>query len=1009
MRLGGWHVEGYGVLAGARASDLPEGLCVVSGPNEAGKSTLLDFLRGVLFGFPDRRSRLPYREPLRGGRHGGRVELVDDDGARFVLSRWVGGRAPELDGPDGRPAGEAELRRLLGGADAELFRSVFAFGLGELSCFESLDTDAVRDAVLSAGMLGAGRSASRAAKSLRQQREVLARPRQADATANRLQAGLVALDEELRTFRRQAVAHAGRAAEQARLATGVQRARLDAEQCRARLAELDRLVTCWPVHCRAEAARHELRSLGDATAREAALLEHEAAVERLLAARSGHLERLRRSEQLRTQLAGIERERSQLLTALGAAVDGPALAPGAASALALGAQAEALATEHRAATATLEAARAEYLRACDELAVLERPGGEGVAPPAAAPTAPAPAAAAAAAAAVRPIELLDELEVLLGQLRGEIAERERLGADLVAAEQRARLAAIAAAGSRRLALLAVAALGVVAAGLTAWSARAAVAHEVAGALIGAAVAAGLVVACAVVLAGTTTARRAGGAGVEPSATSAARLDACTERIARLAAELDVPASAADPELAAAAARLQLERRRRMQLELDERAVERVRASVGAASRRLAERRAVAAEIKSRAEQLSQSAGLGRAVGPDGLARAIGYLGELAKLDAARLRVRQQLEQLTIETTAYEGEVRSLEELLPARPRHAGSGLAPGTGAAVAPVGPGSAGPDGAGPDGAGPDGAGPGSAGPDDADTTLDGLAGELRRAGEHLELSLKARRTIEECEEELVRQLGGGPAAARLRAALREGDLTCWEQDRGRAAAELEQLTATYESAVADHRDAERSLDELARSADVALLELRRDALAGELDSVLEQWAVLSLAESLLLETLARYERERQPRVLARAGELFCEVTAGRYPKLIARSGSEAPAQGIDALTASGERVDCSSLSRGTAEQLYLCLRLAYATTFAERATALPLVLDDVLVNFDPCRASAVARAIAAVAAEHQVLAFTCHPHVVEMLLEAAPASRVIELAASDDLRLERPANPTS
>jgi len=33
------------------------------------------------------------------------------------------------------------------------------------------------------------------------------------------------------------------------------------------------------------------------------------------------------------------------------------------------------------------------------------------------------------------------------------------------------------------------------------------------------------------------------------------------------------------------------------------------------------------------------------------------------------------------------------------------------------------------------------------------------------------------------------------------------------------------------------------------------------------------------------------------------------------------------------------------------LCLRLGLAETFAERSEALPLILDDVLVNFDPGR----------------------------------------------------------
>ena len=48
--------------------------------------------------------------------------------------------------------------------------------------------------------------------------------------------------------------------------------------------------------------------------------------------------------------------------------------------------------------------------------------------------------------------------------------------------------------------------------------------------------------------------------------------------------------------------------------------------------------------------------------------------------------------------------------------------------------------------------------------------------------------------------------------------------------------------------------------------------------------------------------------------------------------------------------------LSRGTVEQLYLCLRLGLAAEFARGATSVPIIMDDVLVDFDPVRARATA-----------------------------------------------------
>jgi uncharacterized protein YhaN len=90
---------------------------------------------------------------------------------------------------------------------------------------------------------------------------------------------------------------------------------------------------------------------------------------------------------------------------------------------------------------------------------------------------------------------------------------------------------------------------------------------------------------------------------------------------------------------------------------------------------------------------------------------------------------------------------------------------------------------------------------------------------------------------------------------------------------------------------------------------------------------------------------------------------------------------------------MDATYLSRGSVEQLYLCLRLGLAETFAERAEALPIILDDVLVNFDPGRAASVAEVLAETAERHQVLLLTCHPHLEELVCSAAPETQVVQL----------------
>jgi len=72
--------------------------------------------------------------------------------------------------------------------------------------------------------------------------------------------------------------------------------------------------------------------------------------------------------------------------------------------------------------------------------------------------------------------------------------------------------------------------------------------------------------------------------------------------------------------------------------------------------------------------------------------------------------------------------------------------------------------------------------------------------------------------------------------------------------------------------------------------------------------------------------------------------------------------------------------MSTGTADQLYLALRVASIEDYLERAEALPFVADDLFINFDDDRAAAGFRLLGQLAEKTQVLFFTHHQHLVEI-----------------------------
>ncbi len=161
------------------------------------------------------------------------------------------------------------------------------------------------------------------------------------------------------------------------------------------------------------------------------------------------------------------------------------------------------------------------------------------------------------------------------------------------------------------------------------------------------------------------------------------------------------------------------------------------------------------------------------------------------------------------------------------------------------------------------------------------------------------------------------------------------------------------------------------------AIKQLELNAVEQRLSQALQRWRVLAVTGSVLESLKEDYERNRQPEALLEASDYLRRLTGGRYTRVWTPWGEDVLR--ID--DESGGSLGVERLSRGTREQLFLSLRLAIASLYSRRGAAMPLVLDDVLVNFDADRSSRAATVLRDFAAEgHQLLVFTCHEHIAQL-----------------------------
>ncbi|MDB5910826.1 MAG: hypothetical protein JWP34_4940 [Massilia sp.] len=128
MRINTFDLTSFGSFTNMSLNLSAPGVHIITGPNEAGKSTALHALGQLLYGI-DARSEYDFVHPKSALRLGALLQRAD--GSVLEIIRTKSTKTP-LVGRDGSPINEAELTAVLGGIDRQTFTSEFALTSREL-------------------------------------------------------------------------------------------------------------------------------------------------------------------------------------------------------------------------------------------------------------------------------------------------------------------------------------------------------------------------------------------------------------------------------------------------------------------------------------------------------------------------------------------------------------------------------------------------------------------------------------------------------------------------------------------------------------------------------------------------------------------------------------------------------------------------------------------------------------------------------------------------------------
>ena len=136
--------------------DFTDGINVIYGHNEAGKTTIQQFIVQTLFGFPQKNGAQLRYEPKAGGKFGGQVHLHDEVYGNCIVERVQGKSSGDVSVlfEDGTQGGEEAVKALVRQYDRASFESIFSFSILHLQGFERMDETELSRTLLSSGTTG---------------------------------------------------------------------------------------------------------------------------------------------------------------------------------------------------------------------------------------------------------------------------------------------------------------------------------------------------------------------------------------------------------------------------------------------------------------------------------------------------------------------------------------------------------------------------------------------------------------------------------------------------------------------------------------------------------------------------------------------------------------------------------------------------------------------------------------------------------------------------------------
>ena len=247
---------------------------------------------------------------------------------------------------------------------------------------------------------------------------------------------------------------------------------------------------------------------------------------------------------------------------------------------------------------------------------------------------------------------------------------------------------------------------------------------------------------------------------------------------------------------------------------------------------------------------------------------------------------------------------------------------------------------------------------------------------------------------ETALREAGDGHSIESLRTEAASIEPDQLQVELNRLGTEAGQVVEEISRLGARHGQLKAAFDALNGSDAAARAAARQQEAAAGMAEAAERYLRLKTAARLLQWSMERFRQTRQGPMLARASEIFQALTLGSFSRLLVDADSHDSPRLMSIRADGNKPVEVPGLSEGTRDQLYLALRLAALDQQASQGSRMPLIADDLFINFDDRRTEAGLQVLGDVSRRMQVILLTHHDHLVPLARQVlGDGLNVIEL----------------